>query len=76
MSTAAATTTTEARSVDELPPVLRVDEVATFLRCDRGTVYKLVERGELPVVRLGRSFRVTREVLGRFIAGEDTSHRA
>jgi excisionase family DNA binding protein len=66
-------TTSEARSVDDLPSVLRIGEVAAFLRCDRSTIYELVRRGELPVIRLGRTFRVSREALGRFLAGHDVS---
>jgi excisionase family DNA binding protein len=60
-------TTPEVTSLEALPPVLRVGEVADFLRCDRSKVYELVRRGDLPVIRLGRSFRVSREVLGRFL---------
>jgi excisionase family DNA binding protein len=55
----------------DLPAVLKVPEVARFLRVDKSTVYALVDRGELPVVKIGRSFRVTRDQLGRFLAGQD-----
>ncbi|GGI02819.1 helix-turn-helix domain-containing protein [Egicoccus halophilus] len=61
----------EASSLDSLPDVLRVDEVAAFLRCDRSTVYELVHRGELPVIRLGRAFRVSRDALARFVSAPD-----
>jgi excisionase family DNA binding protein len=37
---------------------LTVAEVATVMRVSRMTVYRLVHSGELPAVRVGRSFRV------------------
>ena len=38
--------------------VLTVPEVAERLRLSRTTVYRMLRRGELPMVRLGRSWRV------------------
>jgi excisionase family DNA binding protein len=58
----------EARCIDDLPPILRVSEAAAYLRCDPATVYALIRRGELAVVRLGRAFRITRDALARFVA--------
>ncbi|ADG77298.1 DNA binding domain protein, excisionase family OS=Tsukamurella paurometabola (strain ATCC 8368 / DSM / CCUG 35730 / CIP 100753 / JCM 10117 / KCTC 9821 /NBRC 16120 / NCIMB 702349 / NCTC 13040) OX=521096 GN=Tpau_0661 PE=4 SV=1 [Tsukamurella paurometabola] len=37
---------------------LTVAEVATLMRVSKMTVYRLVHNGELPAVRVGRSFRV------------------
>ncbi len=37
---------------------LTVAEVATAMRVSKMTVYRLVHSGELPAVRVGRSFRV------------------
>ena len=62
--------TTTVRSVDDLPPVLKVREVAGFLRCDPSTVYEMVNRGDLPAVRLGRTIRFTREGIARFMADD------
>lgn len=45
----------------------RVPEVAEILRCDKSTVYRLVEAGRLNVVRLGRSFRITQAEINRFL---------
>jgi excisionase family DNA binding protein len=35
-----------------------VAEVAVLMRVSKMTVYRLVHNGELPAVRVGRSFRV------------------
>jgi excisionase family DNA binding protein len=37
---------------------LTVAEVASVMRVSRMTVYRLVHSGEVPAVRVGRSFRV------------------
>ncbi|MDQ1725395.1 MAG: hypothetical protein QOG52_2423 [Frankiaceae bacterium] len=37
---------------------LTVAEVAAVMRVSKMTVYRLVHSGELPAVRVGRSFRV------------------
>ncbi len=37
---------------------LPVAEVAALMRVSKMTVYRLVHNGELPAVRVGRSFRV------------------
>jgi excisionase family DNA binding protein len=47
---------------DELPlgevSFLTVAEVAAIMRVSKMTVYRLVHSGDLPAVRVGRSFRV------------------
>ncbi|WP_308188304.1 helix-turn-helix domain-containing protein [Nocardioides sp. R-C-SC26] len=40
------------------PKFLTIAEVATMMRVSKMTVYRLVHGGELPAVRVGRSFRV------------------
>ena len=37
---------------------LTVAEAASIMRVSKMTVYRLVHNGELPAVRVGRSFRV------------------
>lgn len=46
---------------------LTVAEVAARMRVSKMTVYRLVHNGELPAVRLGRSFRVTEEDVNDYI---------
>lgn len=42
------------------PIMLRPSEVATLLAISRSEVYRLIDRGEIPSVRIGRSRRVPR----------------
>lgn len=46
---------------------LTVAEVATLMRVSKMTVYRLVHSGELPAVRVGRSFRVPEEAVRRYL---------
>ena len=47
---------------------LKVPEVAEELGIPRSRAYKLIQRGELPAVRIGeRSIRVNRTELERFL---------
>lgn len=46
---------------------LTVAEVAETMRVSKMTVYRLVHSGELPAVRVGRSFRVPREALDTYL---------
>lgn len=47
---------------------LTVAEVADMMRLSRMTVYRLVHGGELPAVRVGRSFRVPQDALEAYLA--------
>lgn len=46
---------------------LTVAEVAAMMRVSKMTVYRLVHSGELPAVRVGRSFRVREEDANDYI---------
>lgn len=38
-------------------------EIADMFRCSKMTVYRMINGGDLPAVRIGRSFRVYRSVV-------------
>ena len=46
---------------------LTVAEVAAMMRVSKMTVYRLVHGGELPAVRVGRSFRVLEEDVDEYL---------
>ena len=46
---------------------LTVAEVAAMMRVSKMTVYRLVHRGELPAVRVGRSFRVPEQAVNDYL---------
>ncbi len=55
----------------ELPPLLRVEEVAVLLRINRKSAYAAVEAGILPgAVRIGRTIRVSRDAVLEWTRGQ------
>ncbi len=64
---------------------LTVAEVAEVMRVSNMTVYRLLHSGEMPAVRVGRSFRVPQDALEQYLrtarldhvedAGEDDAGR-
>lgn len=46
---------------------LTVAEVASVMRVSKMTVYRLVHNGELPAVRVGRSFRVPEDAVNEYL---------
>ena len=46
---------------------LTVAEVAAMMRVSKMTVYRLVHNGDLPAVRVGRSFRVVEEDVNDYL---------
>jgi excisionase family DNA binding protein len=48
---------------------LTVAEVASIMRVSKMTVYRLVHSGEMPAVRVGRSFRVPEDAVDAYLRG-------
>jgi excisionase family DNA binding protein len=48
--------------------LLTAGEVAEQLRVSTMTVYRLIRRGELPAVRVGRNYRVRVEHLDQYLS--------
>ena len=51
---------------------LTVQEVADLMRVSSMTVYRLIKAGELPAVRVGRSFRVSEVDVDSYLASRYT----
>jgi excisionase family DNA binding protein len=47
--------------------LLTVAEVATVIRVSRMTVYRLIRRGQLKAIRVGRNYRVREDDLQRYL---------
>ncbi|SDS56118.1 MULTISPECIES: helix-turn-helix domain-containing protein [Corynebacterium] len=52
---------------EEKGKFLTVAEVAEIMRVSKMTVYRLVHSGELPAVRVGRSFRVSEKAVSDYL---------
>lgn len=49
-----------------------VAEVASQLRVSNMTVYRLIQAGQLPAVRIGRSYRIREHEVDRYLARQYT----
>jgi excisionase family DNA binding protein len=52
------------------PRFLTVAEVASELRVSNMTVYRLINSGALPAVRIGRSFRLRQEDVDAYLSSQ------
>lgn len=57
---------TDERQVDDVS-FMTVAEVAKLMRVSKMTVYRLVHNGDLPAVRVGRSFRVPEDAVHEYL---------
>ena len=55
------------RSLEELPLVLRVEDLMSVLDIGRNTAYELVRSGQIESIRVGRQLRITKQALVAFI---------
>lgn len=55
---------------------LTIQEVADYLQLSRDTLYKYVQRGLVPAVKIGRHWRFDRASLDAFVAERSRTHAA
>jgi excisionase family DNA binding protein len=61
---------------DPISRLLTVAEVANVIRVSRMTVYRLIRRGQLKAIRVGRNYRVRSDDLNAYLEAQavtDTS---
>ena len=56
-------------SLEDLPLVLRVEDLMPVLSIGRNTAYELVRSGQIKSFKVGVQFRISREAVAEFIAG-------
>jgi excisionase family DNA binding protein len=47
--------------------LLTVGEVAATMRVSNMTVYRLIKRGELPAIRVGKNYRIRESDMDRYL---------
>ena len=57
-------------SLEELPLVLRVEDLMPILDIGRNTAYALVRSGKIRSVKVGSHLRIPRDALIEFLAGD------
>ena len=61
-----------AQSHESRARFVTVAEVAEQLRVSNMTVYRLVQAGQLPAVRVGRSYRIREDDVDKYLAAQYT----
>ena len=56
------------RKMEQLPVVLTPAEAIEVLGVGKNTMYRLLNSGKLPAIRVGRSWRITLEAIQTFIS--------
>lgn len=56
--------------MENTPLLLKVTEAAKLLQLGRDRIYELVASGRLPALHFGRTIRIPRDALARFIESE------
>lgn len=51
----------------ESSDVLTIDELATYLKIPKSTLYKLVREGKIPSQKIGRHWRFRKEAIDRWL---------
>ncbi len=52
---------------DEPGQVLTIDELSTYLKIPKSTVYKLAQEGKVPCQKVGRHWRFRKEAIDRWL---------
>jgi len=58
---------TDHQPIDPDLKLLTVAEIAAILRISKMTVYRLIESGDIPALRVGRSFRVPEDDVKQYL---------
>ena len=56
--------------MDKMPEILRVMEVAKWLRLPKSTAYLMVKNGTIPSFKIGRQVRVRKADVLKIITGQ------
>ena len=56
-------------SIEDLPLVLRVEDLMPILGVGRSNAYALVRSGRVRSIRIGHQFRIPREAIQEFLDG-------
>ena len=55
---------------EQLDEILTIDDVATYLKAGKRTVYRLASNGQIPAFKLGGTWRFRRAELDQWIASQ------
>ncbi len=56
-------------SIEELPLVLRVEDLMPILHVGRNAAYAMVRSGQIRSIKIGHQFRIPREAIQELLTG-------
>jgi excisionase family DNA binding protein len=59
--------------MERRPTIMTVEEVAKYLRVHTMTIYRLIQRGDLPALRVGRGWRFKKDQIERWLLDHETN---
>lgn len=62
---------TEYRSFDDLPLILRVEDLMPILGVGRNTAYELVRSGQIKSIHIGKQLRIPKQALIEYLTKTD-----
>lgn len=62
-------------NIDDLPPVLKVEDIQKFLTIGRNQAYDLCNSGQFHVVKVGRSIKIPKEPFVNWFLGGSTKEQ-
>ena len=63
----------EVNPMDEPGHVMTIEELSTYLKIPRSTLYKLVREGKIPSQKIGRHWRFRKETIDRWLDETQTA---
>ncbi|MGG1638292.1 helix-turn-helix domain-containing protein [Paenibacillus sp. NRS-1760] len=57
--------------IEDLPDILEVDDIRTYLGISKTAAYNLVKSGEFHVVKVGRIFRIPKKSFQTWLQGNE-----
>jgi len=58
-----------------MPELMTIEELAAYLRINKRTAYRLVERGDIPAAKIGRQWRFDKEIIDAWLRRLSQSHQ-
>lgn len=62
--------------MERAPTIMTVQELARYLRVHAMTVYRMIQRGDLPAARVGRGWRFRKDQVDRWLDGREINAHA
>ena len=56
--------------VDDMEPMMTIDEVAAYMQVSRFTVYRLVKEHAIPGTKIGRQWRFQKEDIDQWVRAQ------